>query len=439
MPRSFLDQLTQVAASVTYDDAVASAHVVGTAEAQSHLEGDLNILRTNMKDLKGTTNWFDEPDLSVQGIYNKQFIYKRHESGFDNVAVSGGSTTAFDTAIKGISGHNSGGGNSTTSGVIVDTTRAHRLYLRDSSTQDPITDGSNNEVYGRLSYVAGNYTITFYSNVSGVETAYSFSVSTNIDLAFIIFSEDFGALPWDQFLDVEFHDVAGVSGTLADDSVDVDGMSFLLNGLTTQAQVNNKLDKLGSTANGEGASGIAVEDASGYYTGTDIEALLDEIEAQLGGDTSSTYNFTEDNVLADDDAVYAALNKLDLKWGDLASSANGEGASLVGIEDAGGYTTETDVEGALQELYQLIEDVSGWDKQSETTSAPISSGTNHTLPGSMTYTPASGANLDVFYNGQLLLEGSSNDYQEVAGSPSTQIQFNFTVPTGANLTYMSRK
>ena len=36
---------------------------------------------------------------------------------------------------------------------------------------------------------------------------------------------------------------------------------------------------------------------------------------------------------------------------DFASTANGDGAALVGIEDAGGKFTATDVEGALEELY----------------------------------------------------------------------------------------
>lgn len=40
-----------------------------------------------------------------------------------------------------------------------------------------------------------------------------------------------------------------------------------------------------------------------------------------------------------------------VKAEDLNSTTNGEGASIIGIEDAGGYTTETDVEGALQEIY----------------------------------------------------------------------------------------
>lgn len=111
-----------------------------------------------------------------------------------------------------------------------------------------------------------------------------------------------------------------------------------------------KASDYASTATGEGASRVGIEDASTYYTGNQIEAALTELGVQLGGDTSSTYNFTEENVLTDNDPVYAALNKLDLRWGDLGSTANGEGASLVGIEDAGGFFTGSDVEAALQEL-----------------------------------------------------------------------------------------
>tara|TARA_R110000787_G_scaffold5686_9_gene20564 strand:- start:5199 stop:6527 length:1329 start_codon:yes stop_codon:yes gene_type:complete len=44
-----------------------------------------------------------------------------------------------------------------------------------------------------------------------------------------------------------------------------------------------------------------------------------------------------------------------VKAEDINSVANGEGASIVGIEDLGGYTDETNVEGSLQELYQLLD------------------------------------------------------------------------------------
>lgn len=39
---------------------------------------------------------------------------------------------------------------------------------------------------------------------------------------------------------------------------------------------------------------------------------------------------------------------------DLSSNLNGKGASIIGIEDAGGYTDQTDVEGSLQEIYEKL-------------------------------------------------------------------------------------
>lgn len=50
-------------------------------------------------------------------------------------------------------------------------------------------------------------------------------------------------------------------------------------------------------------------------------------------------------------ALAAAIASIGQITTDLASNANGKGASLVGIEDAGTYTAQTEVEGALQELY----------------------------------------------------------------------------------------
>lgn len=437
MPRSLFDQDLQIRASITYDDSISGAHDSTNAEGQGNLEEDLNIFRTLMKDLIGETNWYDDPDLTMQEIYDKQFIYLRHESGFDGVTVDGTSTNSFDTSIKGITGHADGGGNSTTTGIVVNDTRNYRLSVRDATSQNAIDDGLGNEVFGRLSWSGTEYIVTFYSNQEGIEVEYDMD-DEDIDLAYVAMSAKYQELPWDRFLETSFHDIAGLIGTVTDDVILVDGMSFLLNGLTTQAQVNDKLDKLGSTANGEGASGIAIEDASVWFSGTDVEGALNELESLLGSTTSSTYDFSENNVLTDNDSVYPALEKLDLKWGDLASTDNGEGASLVGVEDSSGYFAGTDVESVLAELYEFVVDVEV-QKESETTSGVINSGVNHTLPGSMTYTPASGDNLDVFYQGQLLLEGAANDYQEVAGSPSNQIKFNFTIPTNRNLTYIARK
>jgi len=112
--------------------------------------------------------------------------------------------------------------------------------------------------------------------------------------------------------------------------------------------------EIGSTSSGQGASLVGIEDLSSYYTGFNVETALDELTLQIGGITSSSFTFAEQNVVANNDPLYEALNKLDLKWGDLASTANAEGASLVGVEDFGGYWTNFNVEGVLIEIATQI-------------------------------------------------------------------------------------
>jgi hypothetical protein len=69
------------------------------------------------------------------------------------------------------------------------------------------------------------------------------------------------------------------------------------------------------------------------------EGLVDDGSDNLAIDWSTAFN--------DSKAVKAS---------DLSSTANGLGASIIGIEDADGYFTSTDVEGALKELYELDSD-----------------------------------------------------------------------------------
>ena len=218
-----------------------------------------------------------------------------------------------------------------TVGVSEGTVNSDRVYTVTSN--DPLTVGTSDIVFGLLpvnTFVAGD----------------------GIDIAGSTISADLLASGGLKFVSgeiaVEPADFAGEG--LIDDGSD----NLAIDWSTTFNDAKAvKAEDLNSTTNGEGASIIGVEDASGYYTGSNLEDILNELESQIGGNTSGTYDFTENNVLADNDAIYAALEKLDLKHGDYSSNANGEGASLIGIEDAAGNFTATDVEGALTELYNL--------------------------------------------------------------------------------------
>lgn len=124
------------------------------------------------------------------------------------------------------------------------------------------------------------------------------------------------------------------------------------------------------------AAGISVADADGYYTLTHLEGVITELAAQIGGDTSATYNFTENNVLADNDAIYAALQKLDLKFGDLAETGSGKGATLIGIYDTGAHfsVAESNLEAAVAKLAKTIvitfPTFTGWTKD-DTYKTPV--------------------------------------------------------------------
>ena len=77
------------------------------------------------------------------------------------------------------SGKVSGGGTST-AGVIT-SAPYNRVEIRDTSNGSEILDGSGNKVYGRLTYSASVWTLTYYVFNAGVESAYSpSSVACNL-------------------------------------------------------------------------------------------------------------------------------------------------------------------------------------------------------------------------------------------------------------------
>ena len=70
MVRTKLRQVEQVQASDVYSDAVVSANTVPTdpSTAPQSLEQDLNVLRTLMKQVKGTANWYDLTSLDGDNL-----------------------------------------------------------------------------------------------------------------------------------------------------------------------------------------------------------------------------------------------------------------------------------------------------------------------------------------------------------------------------------
>lgn len=68
MSRARLDQKKQLDSSDTYDDALASVHSAGVAEGQADIEGDLNVVRSLIKDIVGDVDWFTTPTKSLNTL-----------------------------------------------------------------------------------------------------------------------------------------------------------------------------------------------------------------------------------------------------------------------------------------------------------------------------------------------------------------------------------
>lgn len=60
----------------------------------------------------------------------------------------------------------------------------NRVWIIDASTETFLEDAEGQRVYGRITYLAGVWTLSFYTNEAGVETAYNLS-STNITVFFL--------------------------------------------------------------------------------------------------------------------------------------------------------------------------------------------------------------------------------------------------------------
>lgn len=151
-------------------------------------------------------------------------------------------------------------------------------------------------------------------------------------------------------------------------------------------------DDLASTAAGKGASLIGVEDASGKFAATTVEGVLAEIDSaykaadsalQAGIDAEETARIAGDQAIRDD----------------LASTAAGKGASLIGVEDSAGKFAATTVEGVLAEIDSKVNSYAHTHyKVTVTLSAPASVVDLPTGKPSFTVGDDS---LDVYVNGVL--------------------------------------
>ncbi|MBW4666476.1 MAG: hypothetical protein KME60_03270 [Cyanomargarita calcarea GSE-NOS-MK-12-04C] len=132
-------------------------------------------------------------------------------NNFNANANSSNITTAITTPLAtagrgGVSVPLQAATNTTIGVVTTGTTVA--LFL--ASSEKPALDNAGNKVYGRLTESSGVYTLNYFSNVAGVETAYTFA-STTIDFV-IPYRFDFARLPSDFAIAFPINDINIAAG-----------------------------------------------------------------------------------------------------------------------------------------------------------------------------------------------------------------------------------
>ena len=122
-----------------------------------------------------------------------------------STAVTAAITTALTTA--GSSGAPVPLQVSTSDSVLgVITTGNNRIEIADATSKAKLADAAGNEVYGRLTQATGVYTLSYFTLVSGTETAFSFASATNIDFEFN-YRFSFATIPADFAIAVQSRNV----------------------------------------------------------------------------------------------------------------------------------------------------------------------------------------------------------------------------------------
>lgn len=117
----------------------------------------------------------DAPQISAANLADWNDYWTEYQ--LISLTGASGTSTVVTTEMSG----KSPGGDSVTAGVI--TTGNNKVVIKDSSTETFIEDAGGQRVYGRVTESAGVWTVTYYTNEAGVETAHSLA-SSNIEIYF---------------------------------------------------------------------------------------------------------------------------------------------------------------------------------------------------------------------------------------------------------------
>jgi len=503
--RSLLEQLTQIRRSRTYDDAVSDVYNSAVAEptVSGSLQEDLNVVRTLMKHIKGSSYWYSDlggyfdptdttagnaenKDLNLTNIKNNTLDSKTvivavsEDNSGSNYTVSGTSTGflmtstaqyALPTNRTGLPVFNS----VTNSGTYYDEGGADnvcRIDVIDADTEAEIQDGSGNTIYAKFHDAADNsgtgtgtdVYVRFYANdaVCDLSTATPTPTSVKIVYPRRKLMSNMAEYEWmrTDFVnswegDVELmEDVSNLwSFTGASDGDTEAGPFTNESGNFILASGPNDLESAIDLLNTE--VGDRTYTQATYLTdGEDITVSLDALsEAVIDNDGDISTNAS--NIASNTSAISGLTSSMSAAEADIddLEAAVGSSTGLAGLNySSNNYVTDsTSLETAIGALDAAISSSSAA-KYVETTSGDITKNVEHSLPAGAVsaggYTPDStagqeGKNMDVFVSGQLLAADTgaagANADRDYGETTTSGITFRFDIPTGTNITYVIRQ
>lgn len=433
MARSLLRQLEQIRRAATYDDQVTDVNLSAVAEPtiSGSLEEDTNVLRTIIRQMKGTTNWydslgkyFDPSDTDVSNTENKDL-------NFNNIKNN---TLDAKTIVIAVTDDNSGSGYSITAsgtGVMLSPVTTNYADVADRRGLPIFASTANNGSY----FDEGGD-----DNVCRIDVVNSLNdgefVTTDGEIVYAKFHDgaDFGgtgegsdvyARFYANNTPIDFTSVSGVDNVyfvypvrkkLSDmeehEWLRTDFISSWEGDYELIEDISDLWSFAGSANNIDSTTGTWTNTTSSYLLESDpsnLKTAIDLINTGVGSRL-----FSEGNYLTSGSTITAALDTLDQELKDLVDS----------------------VESGVGEKYV------------ESVGTAITKNTPHTLPYSLEYTPENtagreGKNMDIYVDGQLLAAdtgangaNADRDYGETSG---TQITFRFDIQVGRNITYIVRQ
>lgn len=434
MARSLLRQLEQIRRAATYDDAVADVNLAAVAEptVSGSLEEDTNVIRTILKQLKGTTNWFDAPPTYFDPTNTDAISTANKSATLSNLA---GNTLDSKTIIVAVTDDNSGLGytvSGTSTGVLLSPVTTNYADPADRTGLPIFASTANNGSY----YDEGGD-----DNVCRIDV-----INTANDSEFV--TND-GHIVY-----AKFHDGADFGGT--GENTDVYARLYANNTAIDMTSVSGTVENImfvypnrKSLASMQEHEWLRTDFVSSWEGDIELIEDIQNLWSYTGasnnlGTTTGSWNSTSASYLlqSDPSTLKAALDAIN----------DGVGSRIF---SEGNYLTDgSTLTAALDTLDQELKDVADsveagvGEKYVEAVASEITKNTPHTLPYSINYTPEStagreGKNMDVYVDGQLLAADTGSaganadrDYGETSVS---QVTFRFTIQAGRNITYIVRQ